>query len=178
MKKLFVSLSSETPMLKLDSYTGDSGCYVAVLPDEETKVALLELAFSLGFTDETAKEKFHTTVIYSKKPLKAVPKNLSNEYTGYCGKISTLVDHKGGIAVYAEISCPALHALHKTFKNHGAEHYYPEYLCHVTIGSLSKDEWQMDNEKYKSLIDSANSKLEERRIPIFYNKLEIANLHQ
>lgn len=178
MKKLFVSISAETPMLKLDSYTGNNGCYVAVLPNEETRVALLELAFSLGFTDETAKEKFHTTVIYSKKPLKAVPKTLFANYTGYCGKISTLVDHKGDIVVYADISCPALHALHKTFKNLGAEHSYPEYLCHVTIGSLSKDEWQMDNEKYKSLIDSTNSKLEERRIPIFYNRLKIADLRQ
>lgn len=178
MKKLFVSVSAETPKLELDSYTGNNGCYVAVLPNEETKKSLLELAFSLGFTDETAKEKFHTTVIYSTKPLKSVPKNVYSEYTGYCGKVNTLADHKGGIVVYAEISCPALNALHKTFKNHGAEHSYPEYLCHVTIGSLSAEEWQRDGEKYKNLIDSANSKLEERRIPIFYDKLEISNLHQ
>lgn len=177
MKSIFVSLSAHNGTLTLEKYDGKNGVYCCVLPTEESREALANLAMQVGNENyQTAKEKLHTTVVYSEKALDSVPRFIENSYEGVCEKVDFMVGHDGDTYIAASIACPALDSLHQLLLKHGAKHSFPEYVCHVTLDKYSADEWNKREAEIKEKLAEVNRQLEESRLVVSYDTVRIANL--
>lgn len=178
MKKLFVTVSRSTGSLVLDTYDGKNGCYVCAIPDESSKKTLAGLARQIGNIDHAKlREKLHTTIMYSKRAPKALPKfNNTVAYAGICEKIESMVGHDNRVYIYASINSNPLRKLNKVFSEAGAKHSFEKYNCHVTLDKYSKEDWKENGAKIKQKLNEINGQLKTKRIYVNFDTIKVANL--
>jgi 2'-5' RNA ligase len=113
-----------------------NGTYAELVPDSTTRAMLSNLATKLGIANITPYDKFHTTLIYSKKPcpdmqdLDGTPFPHSARIVG----LETWDTQQGTRCLVALVKCPEAIALHHSLREqHGATHDYPNYQPHFTL---------------------------------------------
>lgn len=112
------------------------GTYAQANLDEESVNKLTRLQDVLGIENRAPPNKFHTTLIYSRRPCPNMME-MDGQVVPHRGTFRVL--HKwptqeGKIALVLEIECEPLSALHADLRTkYGATHDYPEYIPHITL---------------------------------------------
>jgi hypothetical protein len=116
------------------------GTFVGSKLSNESKIKLYELVKKLNVPNPLEKEKYHVTVIYSKKYL---------PHLTSVGKYDKpIIAKTKNLAMYGEeseclvieLECPELKKRNKEItKIHGATSDYDEYKCHVTLSYDCED---------------------------------------
>lgn len=129
--------------LEVIPYTGTSGCYSAMVPDNHTKKFFTEVGKVFGLTPDP--ESFHVTLMYSKqkildvKPeaiLDSVPKLVVTKFA----EVESWIDHKDRKIIVVKINKDTgLQEIHNTLIDAGAKHSFDDYQSHVTLGKVDKD---------------------------------------
>jgi hypothetical protein len=112
------------------------GTYAELVPDAATRDLLAGLAETLGVTNPTPPEEFHTTLIYSRRPCPSV-QDLDGTPFPHAARITGLKtwDTRDGTrCLVALLDGPELVQLHHTLRDqHGATHDFPDYQPHFTL---------------------------------------------
>jgi 2'-5' RNA ligase len=113
-----------------------NGTYAELIPDPATRAMLNNLANKLGITNITPHDKFHTTLIYSRRPcpkmqdLDGTPFPHSARIIG----LRTWDTQQGTRCLVALVDCPELIRLHQDLRDkHGATHDFPDFQPHFTL---------------------------------------------
>ena len=129
--KIFISLSS--PRLVQEEYTGDSGLYSAVVPDEVACRMIAKLAKAFGY--EIDPSDLHCTVMYSaEKCPKQAACDSNTQYPARFTKVQHWVGHDDKGYLTVGLSSPALTAEHNRLKKLGCEASF-DYSPHITLYS-------------------------------------------
>ncbi len=112
------------------------GTYAELIPDAATRAMLSNLAARLGIDKITPHDKFHTTVIYSKRPCPSMQDMDGEPFThdARISKLKTWDTQQGTRCLVAVIESPDMVTLHHTLREqHGATHDYPDFQPHFTL---------------------------------------------
>jgi 2'-5' RNA ligase len=132
----------ETPMLLsevvfFEDAEGPTGAYIACSFSKESQDALYKFAEDCNLPSIVPRDKFHITVIYSKKPVpqsfKAkgdFRKPLLVEFK----KLTVFATREGNGALVMELYAPELAQRHNyLMKKYSLKYDFPEYKAHVTL---------------------------------------------
>lgn len=117
--------------MSLTTFLESVGTYVAVKFDEESTAKIVALQQSLRLNNPLDKDKFHTTILFSRKAIPAY--STDTVYEGTITFVESWEGADGENAVVAKIDCPALVERHNDLIDVGGTHDYPEYQPHVTL---------------------------------------------
>lgn len=129
--------------LEVLPYTGKSGCYSAMVPDNHTKKFFTNVAKVFGLAPDP--ESFHVTVMFSKEKvldvepesiIDTVPKVIVTRFV----EVESWIDHKDRKIIVVKIDRESgLQEIHNTLLDGGAKHSFDDYQSHVTLGKVDKD---------------------------------------
>lgn len=114
------------------------GVYASAILTDESKQQLYDFVDkNLNLDKKTAKEDYHTTVVYSRKPFGVkfgdVPLTplavLTTKATGY----ELFNTQDGGKCLVLKLDSPFLTSLHNAYIGAGASYDYDEYKPHITL---------------------------------------------
>lgn len=115
------------------------GTYVAVRFSRETQNAIKKFVKALGIKDAVAREKMHTTLIYSRKHFVYKDPMLGKIEPSWKGKakefhIWETRDEGKSKALVMAYTCAELTKEHKRImKEYDAIYDFPEYIPHITL---------------------------------------------
>ena len=112
------------------------GTYAGMRLDVASADALQKYIEANQIGNATPKEKFHTTLIYSRKecPDYTPLGRISPAYVAKPLKLETWDTRDGKRALVLKLACPQLEARHKEIMNaHNATYDFPEYIPHITL---------------------------------------------
>lgn len=114
------------------------GTYVSCDYDLQTAQNLAGWCAANLITDPLAADKYHSTVLYSRKPVEkaqeivdTVAKEIELEAVGF--KLFDSKEDPAKAALVIELKAPELTALHKKLIAAGGTHDYDDYTPHVTV---------------------------------------------
>ena len=114
------------------------GTYVSCDYDPQTTQNLAGWCAANLITDPLAPEKYHSTVLYSRKPVEkaqeiidGLGKEIELEAVGF--KLFDSKEDPTKAALVIELKAPELVALHKKLIAAGGTHDYDDYTPHVTV---------------------------------------------
>ncbi|QBX06151.1 hypothetical protein Va3_197 [Vibrio phage Va3] len=117
--------------MKLSKFLESQGTYVGIRLDEASKQELVRLQKTLRLKNPLEPDKFHVTVLYSRKQID-VPV-VDTTFVATVEHIDCWKTQDGKYAVVAKMVCPELVERHDDLISIGGTHDYPDYTPHVTL---------------------------------------------
>lgn len=156
-------------------YTGNSGIYISVSPDEHSKDTIREMISKLNppFPLDIFDDEAHMTIMYSRsETIDEDQLQTPDSITALPIKFEYWDGHdKDGYLVLKMVSEPASH-FHQHLLDLGAEHSFDDYTPHMTIIHGVYKFRDKINEWLKSIEGKYGSHL------VYFNKLTIDNCKQ
>lgn len=125
---------------------GKDGTYIAVKFTPESQDKLQALAKSLELDNIVAKEKYHITVVYSRKPFTNFTVNgkLKKPWLVHPTELEIFDTQSGSRALVLRLDAPKLVDRHEYFEREfGATYDFDEYKTHVTLSYDVGADWQI-----------------------------------
>ena len=122
-----------------DGHTTNGGTYSKAVPTDDSAQSLMRFILDSKppFDPAELRDEAHVTLVYSKEKsidldkLKMNTINLSARVTG----VEYWDGHNNTGYVVAKLASDTLPCLHQSLKDAGAQHSFPEYSPHMTIGA-------------------------------------------
>lgn len=132
-------------MIIKNSYTPGKGFYAKCVPKQESIEALKYILSNNPLELNELSEDPHVTLVYSKDPIKFVPKDLDFKVKAKCLEIKYWPGHDKSGYLVVTLESKGLCLLHRVFKALGASHSF-DYQPHLTVakdfGKLPEiDQW-------------------------------------
>lgn len=119
------------------------GTYANLKLDDASHGKLEALQRRLGLANPTPRDKFHTTIIYSRKPCPGAMElhGMATPYPAWIKSLKTWPTQDGNRCLVAEVQAYTLDELHDhMLEKYGATHDYDEFTPHVTLSYDCGDE--------------------------------------
>lgn len=117
--------------MKLSQFFEKQGTYVGIRLDDESKKVLVELQNVLRLENPLDPDKFHVTVLFSRKHID-VPV-VDTTFSASVIRVECWKTGDGKSAVVAKLDCKGLVSRHEDLISIGGTHDYPDYSPHVTL---------------------------------------------
>lgn len=125
---------------------GKDGTYIAVSFTKESADKLQALSKSLEVENIVAKDKYHVTVVYSRKPFTDFTINgkLKKPWLVAPTELEIFETQSGSRALVLRLDAPKLVQRHEYFaREHGATYDFDEYKTHVTLSYDVGSDWEI-----------------------------------
>jgi 2'-5' RNA ligase len=153
-------------------YTGESGLYCAVQPDDGSKFRIMRLCEELGVT--TDHRKLHCTLVYSRNdapPLNEIQSSIDRASFGRINFIEYWPGHDKKGYLVAKLVSDKLQAFHERLIRSGARHSFTPYSPHVTLTTGLPL-----TEELESNIKEVNRRLSEESIYVNFDDFTISDI--
>lgn len=112
------------------------GIYISAILTDESKTKLYDFVEkNLNLDKKTAKEDYHTTIVYSRDPFPVEFGTVDDFGTAiaFPSGYELFNTQDGGKCLVLKLNCHFLHTMHHLFEKLGASYDYDEYKPHITL---------------------------------------------
>lgn len=130
---------AEAKSIGTQLYTGNSGCYSCVRPDDTSKRAIVNLCERFGL--HTDPEELHCTLVYSREkaiPMGLIPVTTGRQFDAICTEVKCFQGHDDAWYVALGLDSEDLAAENKRLIESGAKHSFDDYMPHVTLARVEE----------------------------------------